>query len=204
VVEIGLFPLGIVLLPTERVPLHIFEDRYKELIGLCLANDEEFGLVYADDDGIRDIGTQAAVVEVLAQFDDGRMNIVVEGRERFRLVELTSGQSFHTGEVAPLDDEDEPAASGEVIAKALALFDRLRELAASDVEMPSPEDAQLSFTIAGRVELADELKLELLAETSERARLEQLCEFLEDAVETLRIRRRATERSASNGRVDLG
>jgi len=203
VAEIGLFPLGIVLLPTERVPLHIFEDRYKELVGLCLANDDEFGLVYADDDGIRDVGTRAAVIEVLTQFDDGRLNIVVEGRERFRLVELTSGQSFHTGDVAMLDDEDDPA-SGETIANALALFGRLRELAASDVEMPSPEDAQLSFSIAGHVELADELKLELLAETSERARLERLCEFLDDAVEALRIRRRATERSATNGRVDLG
>lgn len=201
--EIGLFPLGIVLLPTERVPLHIFEERYKELIGRCLADDEEFGLVFADEDGIRDIGTRAAVVEVLARFEDGRMNILIEGRDRFRLVELTGGESFHTGEVVPLDDDVDPSSTASV-ARALELFGRLREIAGSDVELPSADDPQLSFALAAHVELDDELKLELLADTSERSRLERLCEVLEDAVETLRIRRRAVERASGNGRVDLG
>ena len=91
--ELGLFPLGIVLLPTEQVPLHIFEERYKELIAECLDSDQEFGLVYADGDGVRDVGTRAAVIEVLAQLEDGRMNIVVEGRDRFRLLELTEGRN---------------------------------------------------------------------------------------------------------------
>jgi Lon protease-like protein len=203
VAEIGLFPLGIVLLPTERVPLHIFEERYKELIGRCLADDEEFGLVFADEDGIRDIGTRAAVVEVLNRFEDGRLNVLVEGRDRFRLLELTSGESFHTGEVVPLDDELDPSSAASV-ARALQLFGRLREIAGSDIEPPSADDPQLSFALAAHVELDDELKLELLADTSERSRLERLCEFLEDAVEALRIRRRAVERASGNGRVDLG
>ena len=77
--EIGLFPLGLVLLPTEQVPLHIFEPRYRELIGECLEEEEPFGLVYADDDGLRRIGTLATVVEVTDRFEDGRLNIVVEG-----------------------------------------------------------------------------------------------------------------------------
>ena len=81
--ELGLFPLGIALLPTELLPLHIFEDRYKELIGECLEEDGEFGLVYADDDGIRDVGTRARVSEVITRFEDGRLNILVEGGERF-------------------------------------------------------------------------------------------------------------------------
>ena len=85
--EIGLFPLGMVLLPTERVPLHIFEPRYLELIGECVQHDREFGLVYADDDGIRAVGTRAKVIDVV-RLPDGRLSVVVEGRERFRLVEL--------------------------------------------------------------------------------------------------------------------
>src|SRR5437763_1318581 len=75
--ELGLFPLGIVLLPTERVPLHIFEPRYRERIGECIAEECEFGLVFADENGVRELGTRARVEEVLEQFDDGRMNIVV-------------------------------------------------------------------------------------------------------------------------------
>ena len=96
--EIGLFPLELVLLPTERVPLHIFEDRYKELIAECLAHDGEFGLVFADERGLREIGTLAAVSDVLERFEDGRLNILVEGRGRFRLLELTRGRAFHTAE----------------------------------------------------------------------------------------------------------
>src|SRR6266545_896059 len=102
--EIGLFPLGVVLLPTERIPLHIFEPRYRELIGECLESGREFGLVLADDDGVRDVGTRAAVTEVLERFDDGRLNIVVEGRERFRVVEVNESGSYHTGAVEPLVD----------------------------------------------------------------------------------------------------
>ena len=97
VIEIGLFPLELVLLPTERVPLHIFEPRYKELIGECLRSGREFGLVLQDEQGRRDIGTRAAVVEVLQVFDDGRMNVVVEGHERFRLRELTTGRILPDG-----------------------------------------------------------------------------------------------------------
>jgi Lon protease-like protein len=90
--ELGLFPLGIVLLPTEQIPLHIFEERYQELIGECLDLELEFGLVYADDEGLREVGTRALVTEVLDRFDDGRLNIVVEGGERFRLLQLTEGR----------------------------------------------------------------------------------------------------------------
>ena len=107
--ELGLFPLGIVLLPTEQIPLHIFEERYQELIGECMEEDREFGLVYADEDGLRDIGTRAAVTEVLDRFDDGRLNIVAEGRERFRLVELTAGRTFQTGIVEEIADDPDVA-----------------------------------------------------------------------------------------------
>jgi Lon protease-like protein len=201
--ELGLFPLPLVLLPTEQVPLHIFEDRYKELIGECLEDEEEFGLVYADDDGIREIGTRAGVIHVLTEFEDGRLNVVVEGRERFRLVEVTEGRSFHTGEVISLDDADDPAES-DTVERARGLFGRLRELTGSEVEVPGSETPQLSYALAARVELAPDVKLELLEETSERVRLERVCELLEGAAVTVERQRRAAERAAGNGRVDLG
>jgi Lon protease-like protein len=92
--ELGLFPLPLVLVPTERIPLHIFEPRYKELIGECLETDGEFGLVLATGDGaVHEIGTRARVLEVLEELDDGSLNVVVEGGDRFRLLELTSGRT---------------------------------------------------------------------------------------------------------------
>jgi Lon protease-like protein len=201
--ELGLFPLGIVLLPTEQLPLHIFEERYKELIGECLEQDGEFGLVYADDDGLRDLGTRARVVEVLTQFEDGRLNILVEGGERFRLTELTDGRSFNTGLVASIDDEDDPA---DVVAvdEALRLFGLLRELTESEVGVPERATSQLSFALAGKVELPADDKLALLGETSERVRMELVQELLANAVLTAQRVRRAAERASTNGKVDLG
>jgi len=201
--ELGLFPLGIVLLPTEQVPLHIFEERYKELIAECLADEEEFGLVYADADGVREVGTRAAVIEVLARLEDGRMNVVVEGRERFRLLELTEGRSFHTGAVEPFVDEDDPA-DPESAARALELFERLRELTGSEVEVPAADSPQLSYELAARVELAPEAKQSLLQEVSERARVERVGELLAEARLSVERQRRAAERAATNGKVDLG
>jgi Lon protease-like protein len=200
--ELGLFPLPLVLLPTEQVPLHIFEDRYQELIGECLDENREFGLVYADDDGIRQIGTRARVLEVLARFDDGRMNIVVEGRDRFKLLTLTSGRSYQTGDVEPVEDGDDPADAGSV-DRALLLFERLRDATGSEVEVPSPETFQLSYSLAGRVELATDVKLELLEEMSEARRIERVCELLEVATTTVERQRKAAERAATNGRVHI-
>lgn len=201
--ELGLFPLQMVLLPGEQVPLHIFEDRYKELIEECLAEDLEFGLVYADDHGIREVGTRAVVIEVLTRFEDGRLNVVVEGGERFRLLGLTSGRSFQTGDVGDVVD-GEDSAEPEDVARALALFERLRELTGSDVEVPPAEANQLSFVLAGRVELVPEVKLELLDELSERVRLRRVGELLEIACATVERQRQAAERAATNGRVQLG
>src|SRR5262245_48243914 len=201
--ELGLFPLGIVLLPTEQIPIHIFEDRYKELIGECIEHDSEFGLVYADDDGIRDVGTRARVAEVLTRFDDGRLNILVEGGERFRLDELTDGRTFHTGQVSALEDEDD-AADAAAVDDALRVFGVLREVTGREVEPPDPALPQLAYSLAGKVELAPAEKLTLLREVSERRRMELVQELLEHAVLAARRVKRAAERAATNGRVDLG
>lgn len=200
--ELGLFPLPLVLLPTERVPLHIFEERYRELIRECLDSGDEFGLVYADDDGVRDVGTRARVTEVLARLADGRMDVLVEGGDRFRLLELTTGRSFHTGVVAPVEDEGDPAGS-DAVERALRLFDRLRELTGSEVDVPEADVAQLSYALAARVEFSPSDKLELLSDVSERSRLDRLCDLLENATATAQRVRGAAERAATNGRVHL-
>jgi ATP-dependent Lon protease len=201
--ELGLFPLPLVLLPTERVPLHIFEERYRELIGECLDSGSDFGIVYADDNGLREVGTRALVTEVLGRHADGRMDILVEGGDRFRLTELTSGRSFHTGLVAPIEDDDDPAPS-DVVERALGLFDKLRELTGSDVDVPDADVAQLSYALAARVELAPDDKLLLLTDVSERSRIDRVCDLLEDAMATARRVRGAAERAATNGKVQLG
>jgi Lon protease-like protein len=198
VTELGLFPLGLVLLPGERVPLHIFEPRYKELIGECLEQERPFGVVLADDDGLRDVGTQASVTDVVERFDDGRLNIVVEGGERFRVLELTSGRSFQTGEVEALEDED--ADQDELGAeRAMELFRELREVVGSDVEEPEAGVRSLSFALASRVDFGVEPKQRLLELTSEMDRLTLLIELLKRAVARVRAEQARREVASRNG-----
>jgi Lon protease-like protein len=196
--EIGLFPLGLVLLPTEQVPLHIFEPRYRELIAECLESDQPFGLVYADEDGLRRTGTLASVVEVVERFPDGRLNIVVEGGDRFRLLELTAGRSFQTGSIEALPVDDDPP-EPEDVERGLGLFAQLVELTGAQVEVPGDDLVQPSFSLAARFELATELKLELLEEQSERVRLKRLCEILETVTAAVRRQRETAELAARNG-----
>ena len=199
--EIGLFPLELVLLPRERVPLHIFEDRYRELIGECLTEGNQFGLILENEDGMREIGTATAVVELIDTFDDGRMNVLVEGQERFRVVELTDGRSFMTAEVEPLQDEGERP-SAEESERAVALFRRLVTVAEADeIEEPRADSPLLSFELASRVDFGHDLKQELLELRSEQQRLKRLSELLEAAVEALAREREIRERASGNGKV---
>ena len=196
--ELGLFPLGIVLLPTERVPLHIFEPRYRELIGECIERDSDFGLVFADENGVRELGTRARVDEVLEQFDDGRMNIVVEGGERFRVEKLTRGRSFMTAEVVAVDDDgEEPAA--EACARAADAFRALAAAAEAEPVEIDEEAVQLSFRLAAQVELAPESKQELLELQSEPRRLEMVADLLEGVREVIVAARELGERAKKNG-----
>ena len=192
--EIGLFPLGIVLLPTEVVPLHIFEERYKELVGECLELDREFGLVYADDDGVREVGTRARVADVLERFDDGRLNILVAGGERFRVERLTRGRSFLTAEVVPAEDEDAPA-DEELLERALEAFRALAALAGGGEEPEEPS----AFAIAARVELPVEAKQELLESRSEPERLQRVRDLLDALREALLAAQRLGEHAKQNG-----
>lgn len=198
--ELALFPLSIVLVPTERIPLHIFEPRYRELIDECVMNDEEFGLILGTGDGaVHEIGTRARVAQV-ETLDDGRLNIIVEGGERFRLVELTTGRSFTTGIVEPVEDEDAPASPADA-EHALALFAELAEIADSDVDLPDPTSPTFDFELGARVDFAAESKQELLTLTSPRARMTLLVQLLETALEAVQLEQTMRERAGRNGKV---
>ena len=199
--ELGLFPLPIVLVPTERIPLHIFEPRYRELIDECIEIGEEFGFVLATGDGaVHEIGTRARVAQVLAELDDGSMNIIVEGGARFRLLELTTGRTFTTGIVEPVLDDGEPALNADT-ERALELFGELAEASESDVEVPDTLSPVFDFELAARVDFTVEAKQELLAMTSPRTRMTTLVGLLEVALEAIRLELTLRERAGRNGKV---
>jgi Lon protease-like protein len=199
--ELGLFPLPIVLVPTERIPLHIFEPRYRELVQECIETDREFGLVLATGDGaVHEIGTRARVTSVLEELEDGRMNIAVEGGPRFRLLELTRGRSFQTGVVEDVDDDDEPASAADA-ERALEVFRELAEAAESDVDIPDASSPDLDWELAARVDFGVDSKQELLATMSPARRMQRLIELLETSLEAVKLEHALRERASRNGKV---
>ena len=100
-----LFPLDVVLLPGTPLPLHIFEPRYKEMIGECIANDAPFGVIRALEEGIAEVGCTAEIITVTKEYPDGRMDLIAEGRKRFEVLELNQERSFLRAEVLLVPDE---------------------------------------------------------------------------------------------------
>jgi Lon protease-like protein len=199
--ELGLFPLPLVLVPTERIPLHIFEPRYRELIGECAETDGEFGLVLATGDGaVHEIGTRARVAAVIETLDDGRLNVVVEGGSRFRLLELTRGRSFQTGLVEDVFDDDEPVDEDDA-ERAIKVFRDLAAAAESDVDVPDADSPDLVWELAARVDFGVEPKQEILASTSPPDRMRRLVELLRVSLDAVRLEQVLRERAGRNGKV---
>jgi Lon protease-like protein len=196
--ELGLFPLGIVLLPTERVPLHIFEPRYRELLRECIGEEREFGLVFSEDEALSSVGTRARVSELLEEFDDGRFNVIVTGGDRFRIVELTEGRTFRTANVEAFGDEEDEAA-GEEATVALGAFRALAQIVEAEPEEPASDSPQLAFELAARVALPPAMKQQLLELRSERARLRFVAELLDATGRAAVLERELAERASRNG-----
>jgi Lon protease-like protein len=199
--ELGLFPLNLVLLPGEQAPLHIFEPRYKELIGECLEEGREFGLVLEDEEGMRDVGTRAGVIEVLERFPDGRLNVVVEGRDRFRLLELREEREFATAEVDEIEDEADAPSEAEV-EECLAAYHRVVKAAEAELEDLDFDADSIAFQIAARVDFGTEVKQGLLELRSERERVIRLAPMLNRAADAVEREREIRARAGGNGRVE--
>lgn len=196
-----LFPLDLVLFPGMALPLHIFEPRYKEMIGECLQHDTPFGIVRAIEDGIAQIGCSAEVVTVVKRYEDGRMDIVTRGLQRFEIVELNQERSFLQGEVKLLHDESDADAQSK--KKALDLHRALILMAASGQTVPTldPPDELLSFYLISQLPVDLDFKQTILAISSELQRLKTLIEYYEAILPKLEKMLVAKKKSGSNGHV---
>ena len=194
-----LFPLGLVLIPHELVPLHIFEDRYKLMIGECLEHDREFGIVWLSDDGLKEVGCSARVTRVLERFDDGRINVLVEGTTPFRLVRRIDDLPYPAGDVEPLEDHGQGTPDGEALEAARQRYADL--VAEVTDERPEPDAlAQLdAYGMAATLDVTLDAKQMLLELRSERERLEQLEALFGEALGRIRHAERAAERAQGNG-----
>jgi len=201
--DFPLFPLKVVALPHELVPLHIFEERYKTMIGECLDSGSEFGIVWAEDDGLRPVGCAVEIAEVLERMEDGRLNILTRGTRPFRIVDRQDELPYPAGTVEFLLDKDEDADQGTADA-AHEAYNVLVEHATDRTLEPEELDAMSAYQMAATVDFGLEAKQGLLDLRSENARLRLVARLFRAATKRLDFIERAQERARSNGKVRFG
>ena len=193
-----LFPLDVVLLPGTPLPLHIFEPRYKEMIGECLANKAAFGVVRALAEGIAEVGCTAEIVTVTKEYPDGRLDLVAEGGKRFEVLELNQERSFLRAEVLLVPDEPGfPAQEDNV--RAIQFHQEILSLAGAVQDLSGADKGALSFYLAGSLPLDLDFKQKLLAMRSENERMQAVAAYLESILPNLRRAARAREKAGGNG-----
>lgn len=193
-----LFPLELVLLPRSPLPLHIFEERYKQMIGYCLEESRDFGVVLARGSGVLRTGCTAAIDRVLERFDDGRMNILAVGVERFEIVTIDSSRSYFQAEVRYFEDDDgRPARPGSV-RDAADRRDEYARLVNEEAPELDLDDPQLSFLLA---QISPDLNFRqtLLQIRSEAERMDRVAEHLADLITRHRTRESMSKVARSNG-----
>jgi Lon protease-like protein len=191
-----LFPLQVVLFPGTALPLHIFEPRYKEMIGECLERKQPFGVVLAQENSL--VGCTAEIIKVVQRYDDGRLDIFTEGRQRFEILNLDRERPFLRGEVLPFDDEGE-AVSREEASRAVELQQQLLALAGEHGGLPEADHPQLSFQLAAGVPLELDFKQNLLGMRSEKERMAILIRYYQELIPKLQRALKARNRAGGNG-----
>ncbi|MGN6871343.1 MAG: LON peptidase substrate-binding domain-containing protein [Solirubrobacteraceae bacterium] len=201
--DFPLFPLGIVALPGELIPLHIFEERYKTMINECLEREHEFGIVWLSDDGLREVGCACAIDRVLERMDDGRMNLLVRGTRPIRVLERLGHLPYPAGVIEFVEDrEDTP--DPDVSQAAHEAYAELVKRA-TDRDPEAEELAGMSaYAMAATVDFGLDAKQGLLDMRSENARLRLVTRLFRAAIKRLELVDRVQERAQSNGKVRFG
>ncbi len=180
--RLSLFPLGIVLYPAERLPLHIFELRYKEMTARCLKTQSPFGIVFFDEGKIAQIGCTARITHVLERYEDGRMDLLVDGEQRFEVLDMFNDESYLTADVETMDEPEEPL-NRALQQRMITQHTQLLELAGRTVHTSLYKDQDhLSFVIAANVGLTPQQKQEVLELLTENQRIDYLIGHLEGLI----------------------
>ena len=201
-VELGLFPLNVVLLPGEIAPLHIFEERYKRLFSDVM-DGGEFGLILVEEEGLREYGCSARLAEVIQRLEDDCLNVLVQGVRRFRLLEMMEPEDLEADYlqgVVEFYDDDEPGASQELVAEVLEALRGMLLLMDIQSSLEPAGEGPLSFRIAAAVDFGAPLKQELLEAVSERQRLETLLAVMESLLPRLKLRKERESSIRGNGK----
>jgi Lon protease-like protein len=200
-----LFPLDVVLFPEMLLPLHIFEERYKEMISECLRSNSAFGILYAHDDRVEMIGCIAEISQVTKRYSDGRMDLIAVGRERFQVSFFDSEKVYLRGSVELVPDSEGGQEPTEDLAR------QILEVYYQVSMLMGQRDAQefnsqsslrgLAFKLASSLPLENGIRQRILEARSEDRRLEELAGHLTALIPVLTERQNAGKRAGSNGHL---
>jgi Lon protease-like protein len=201
--ELPLFPLPFVLFPSMMIQLHIFEDRYKEMIGECLKTRGEFGVLFYNDKNnqLSNVGCSASIVQLLNLYDDGRMDILIEGQRRFQALEFIQRRSFLEASVEFFDDDTEEDVPDDVLSQVLNTYQEMIRLQTKGVGAIKGifDPVQFSFIISSTIEIEWSEKQTLLELTSTTERIVKLKTALDDSVNRLKELRDMERHAGRNG-----
>jgi Lon protease-like protein len=193
-----LFPLQTVLLPRAPLPLHIFEDRYKEMMRDVLLAGSEFGVVLAREGALLNTGCTARIERILRQFADGRLDLIAVGQHRFQILSLDSERSYLRAEVEEMEDDDDAPVPEDKLSEALLLHAEYTRVSGEETETPSPDEPELSFVL-GAVSPDLEFRQMLLGTRSEARRIELVAAHLAQLVRRRRVEEAMRNTARSNG-----
>lgn len=193
-----LFPLEVVLLPGNPLPLHIFEPRYKEMIAECREQNTPFGVVRALDQGIAETGCTAEIITITKEYSDGRLDLIAQGRDRFEVLELNQERSFLRADVLLVPDEPGAATPGDRDL-AVARHQEILALAGAEQDISSADEDMLSFHLAGSLPLDLDFKQKLLVIRSEGERIRAVAAYFDSILPNLQRAARARGKAGGNG-----
>jgi Lon protease-like protein len=196
--DFPLFPLQLVALPYELVPLHVFEERYKTMFEVCLERDS--GIVWFHDGLTKRIGCACEITEVLERMDDGRLNVLTRGTRPFRIVERQGDLPYPAGTIEFLSDKAEKP-DGAAADAAHAAYAELVVQATDNEPDAADIAAKSAFEMAATVDFGLDAKQGLLDLRSENARMRLVTRLFKAATKRLDFVARAQARARSNGKV---
>ena len=196
-----LFPLDLVLFPETPLPLHIFESRYKEMVGECLREKRPFGMLRSNGQKIAPAGCTAEIIDLLRTYPDGRMDILTMGRARFHVLEINDERSFFRGAIEFFDDDRGTGADDELKHSTLEMHTELEKLASLDVVRFEADNPYLSFHLAAQLPVDLDFKQTLLEMRSERERLQVLLDYYAKIIPKLQTMVFGKKKAGGNGWV---
>lgn len=201
--DFPLFPLALVALPHELIPLHIFEERYRIMFAELLEHEGEFGIVWTTDTGARLVGCACEIEQVLERMEDGRLNVLTRGTRPFRIVARQPDMPYPAATVEFLQDKRERTDDAVADAARSAYAELVVE--ATDNE-PDPEElaSKSAYEMAATVDFGLDAKQGLLDLRSENARMRLVTRLFKAALKRLDFVERAQARARSNGKVRFG